>query len=417
MIDNDSDKVCHREGLRVVRHLLRDAVWAMDGPADVEPALDALIDGLRALRLPVESCGIYELDPGGDPPPVLCRYSWTEGKWRQSVAGGDRDAAIELWRSGVAAYHCDLEKGDTPRQRGYLEHHVEPVARSVVEAPFANGVLSVASSRPHAFLVRHVEIVKELAEGLEDLFCRLHDLRELESRERQLVRAQRMEMVGELAASTAHEVNNALTVIQGQWKLLLLNELDPYVRECLEEMLSAGLHAQTVVARLPALARSQQPQKQLVDLNELVPETLRLVRRQFDRDNIELSEDLEPGLPPVEAQPGSIRQVLLNLINNSHEALYNAGSQGHIQVRTRYAKGQVNLEVEDDGPGIPDSVRERVFDAFFTTKDEGTGLGLSVSQTIARSHGGFLFAAPRDGGTRIVLALPEAGAEAVAVVG
>lgn len=416
MKKSECGEVTYRQGLRVVRRLLRDAVWAMEGTEDVAQALDALIEGLRVLRLPVESCGIYEFDPGEDPPPVVCRYSWTDGRWRQSVAGVDRDAAISVWRSGAVARFPNLEEGDSPGKGQGLAHVGEKVARSAVEAPFANGVLSVASSKTDAFAPRHIQIVKELAEALEDLFCRLNDLRELESRELQLERAQRMAMIGDLAASTAHEASNALTVILGQCELLLFDELDASVRESLEEMLGAGEHARSIVARLLALAKSQQPRKQLTDMNELVSDTLGLLRRQCDRDDIQLCEDLESGLPLVEAQPGLIRQVIINLVKNSREAIGSGTSRGCIVVRTRHADRQVRVEVEDDGPGIPESTRGRVFDAFYTTKDDGTGLGLSVSQTIARSHGGSLFAAPRGRGTLIVLALPGVDPSAMAAL-
>jgi two-component system NtrC family sensor kinase len=204
-------------------------------------------------------------------------------------------------------------------------------------------------------------------------------------------------------------------VILGQCELLLLDELDPAVRESLETMLKAGEHTRAIVSRLLDLARGQEAQKQLCDLNQLVTDSLQLIRRQFMRHHVELDENLDPGLPLVEAHAGQIQQVIINLVQNSRDALLASGLRGRIKVRTTFADGRVTLQVEDDGPGIPAAVRDRIFEPFFTTKanGKGTGLGLSVCRNIAHEHGGYLYAETPSRGTLMVLSLPVADASAL----
>ena len=370
------------------------------------------MNGLYALRIPFQGCGLYLLDPDCEPPGVICQYAWADGRWRQSVAGEDRDVVVAVWRTGEEHYATNLHRDDAYGQRMALERRFGQEVRSALHVPFANGIFTAASSASEAFSLRDVELLKDLAESLPGLFRRMEDLRELESRERQLERAQQLELVGQLAAGTAHEINNSLTVILGQCELLLLDQLDPQVRESLETMLKAGEHTRAIVSRLLDLARGQEAKKQPASVNHLVTETLHLISRQLHRDHVDLREELSEDLPLVEAQPGQVQQVIINLVQNSRDAVTATGARGTICVRTRLEAGSVLIEVEDDGPGIPTAVRDRIFEPFFTTKGQGqgTGLGLSVCRNIAASHGGELYTSDRARGTCMVLSLPVADA-------
>jgi signal transduction histidine kinase len=168
------------------------------------------------------------------------------------------------------------------------------------------------------------------------------------------------------------------------------------------------MQARTVSSRLLGLARTQAAEREPVDLNGLVRDVLCLLRRQLGRQEIELVEELEAGLPAVLGHASQLQQVILNLVQNSQEAIRSSRRTGRIWVRTRGQGGQVVLEVEDDGPGVPAPIRDRVFEPFFTTKSgaQGTGLGLSVCQQVARSHGGQLRLAPRAWGACMVVELP-----------
>lgn len=133
-----------------------------------------------------------------------------------------------------------------------------------------------------------------------------------------------------------------------------------------------------------------------------------LARRQLELDQIQVVEELTAGPATVEGQAGQLQQVVLDLLHNSHQAMAEAGKGGRVWVRTRKQDGWVRVEVEDEGPGIPEEIRVRIFDPFFTTREvgRGTGLGLSVCHTIAQEHGGRLWAEPRAGGACLVLELP-----------
>ena len=413
MAERDKYQVFHREGVRVVMRLLREAVWEMKAPGDWEHALYTFTEGLQALRIPCEGCSVLWLDPLGDPPVILSQYVWHDGRWLQSLAGADRVSILEIWDAAAPDYRVDLEEDDPYGQSLLLERRFGYGVRSVLDIPFVNGVLSLTSSRPRAFTELDVELVRDLVEGLANMMYRLRDLTESAVSDSRLQRVQQLEMIGQLAAETAHEVNNSFMIILGQCQLLLLEDLSPEIREVVEIMYGAGENTKGLLTRLLNLARSQEADRRAIDLNQLVAESLQLLRRQYRKDRIDLTEDLSMDLPPVEAHPGQIQQVVVNLVQNSRDALVEASKRGGggIHVSTRAANGHVRLEVEDNGPGIPEAVRGQIFEPFFTTKEngKGTGLGLSVCQSIAQGHGGYLFAERLSKGAMVVMELPAAG--------
>ena len=418
MTDSIRYEPLHREGLKVVIRLLKEAVWTMTGPADWEGALDTLVDGFKSLRIPLDTCGIHLVDSSVVPAAVPCQYVWRDERWRQSVAGADRDVISALWRAGSALYRPDLDSEDAYAQRDCLSKRFGYSVRSSLDVPFTGGLLSLYGSEANSFSERDLEIAKELAEELSPVFHRMDDLKEFEAKEWQLQQAQRLEMVGQLTAGMAHELNNSLTVITGQCELMLLDDLSADIRESIELMAKSAESTRVIMKGLLNFSRGREEGRRLTDLNKLVVESLQLIRRQFKRDNVELREILDSALPPVLAQPDQIQQVLINLAQNSRDALLTGRSGGNIWVRTTSKLGRVTLDVEDDGPGIPEKVRDHIFEPFFTTKEKGkgTGLGLCVCQHIARTHGGYLYADPREYGARIILDLPaadEAGLRAV----
>ena len=230
--------------------------------------------------------------------------------------------------------------------------------------------------------------------------------------EEALRQAQRFELIGQLAAGVAHEINNPLTLVMGYAQLLLKNELDPAVRRGVETIHQGGQRAAAIAARLLTFARRQQLARHPQDLNAVVREVMELVRYSFEAYHVQLSEELAAGLPRVDIHAGQLQQLLLSLLQNSREAILKVNQEGVVRVRTRIQEGQVLLEVEDDGPGIPPEVQERIFDPFFTTKKvgQGPGLGLSECLGIARDHDGHLRVEPGASGACLVLELPAATA-------
>ena len=398
----------HREGLRVVLRILQDSVWLMRSPDDFAGPLKALKEGIQSLRIPYKHIGIYQVDEQAAPPTAHTQFLLQGKGWERALAGHDRDAALACWNEGRPRYMEHLRL-DAPALEATLEIRFGSSIQSLVEIPFANGILTVTGDQAAAFSGRDVEILRDLADGLVPVFRRMQDLRQIETATQQVARAQRLELVGELAAGHAHEANNCLTIIMGQCQLLLMDELDPATRDSLERVLKATESATGIMARQLDLARGREGEKSLIDVNELICESLSLVQRQFMKENVEIVDDLSAPMPRVWGNSGQLQQILINLVQNSHDALLMAGG-GHVTIRTSLQDQQVLIEVADDGPGIPEPLRERIFEPFFTTKGrgEGTGLGLSVCRSIAESHAGRLFARRRAEGSCVVLELPAA---------
>ena len=396
----------HREGLRVVLRILQEAIWSMRNSDEFVGPLTALTDGMQSLRIPYQHIGIYQVDEADASPTAHGQFLLRQGDWERALAGHDRDAALACWREGRLSYLENVPL-DAPGLEATLEIRFGSSIKSLVEVPFANGVLAVASEHVAAFSGRDVEILRDLADALVPLFRRMEDLRKLEAAMQQVARAQRLELVGELAAGHAHEANNCLTIILGQCQLLLLDELDAVTRDSLERVLRATEAATGIMARQLDLARGREGEKTIIDVNELVSESLALVQRQFLKENVEIVDDLSPLLLRVRGNSGQLQQILINLVQNSHDALLVSGG-GQMTIRTALQDQQILIEVVDNGPGIPEPLRERVFEPFFTTKGhgKGTGLGLSVCRSIAEAHAGQLYARRRAEGSCVVLELP-----------
>ncbi len=230
-----------------------------------------------------------------------------------------------------------------------------------------------------------------------------------------LIQAQRDAAWAEVARRLAHEIKNPLTPIQLSAERLrrkLLDKLGPEDARVLDRA------TQTIVAQVEAMkamvnafgeyARRPRGQAGQVDVNQLVRDVAELYRANAAQARVAL--DLAPGLPPVEADPDRLRQVLHNLFNNALEAL-GERSGGVVEVRTRCVSncGSVEVAMSDNGPGIPDDLLDRLFEPYVTSKSRGTGLGLAIVKKIVEEHGGSVWAenAP-EGGARLVIRLPAA---------
>ncbi|HYW09300.1 MAG TPA: PAS domain S-box protein, partial [Longimicrobium sp.] len=244
--------------------------------------------------------------------------------------------------------------------------------------------------------------------------------------QRQLVQAQKMEAIGQLAGGVAHDFNNMLTAIRGNADLLLLDtpESDPRRVE-LEEIRRAADRSAELTRQLLAFSRQQVLQPRVLDLNASVADMERMLRRLIG-ENVELATSLEPALGRVRADPGQVEQVLLNLAVNARDAMLDGGTL-RIQTRNvhvdagdpRLEQGGepgrfVHLAVHDNGTGMDEATVARIWEPFFTTKEQGkgTGLGLSTVYGIVRQSGGMLWAESAPGeGTVMNVLLPWVDAE------
>ena len=215
--------------------------------------------------------------------------------------------------------------------------------------------------------------------------------RELEKAQASLRRAERLSALGRLSAAVAHEINNPLTGILGLLELIREDcpadcTINPHLHQDLEKV-NRQMEAIAQLARqLRDFSKPPRQERRPVVLNQVVQEVLHLVGRELQKRHIEVIRELDPELPPVEASPEQMSEVLLNLVINAQDAMPEGGQ---LRIRTWAQDGRVHLQVSDTGSGIPPEVQEHVFEPFFTTKGEqGTGLGLSICYSIVQDHGG-----------------------------
>jgi signal transduction histidine kinase/CheY-like chemotaxis protein len=223
-------------------------------------------------------------------------------------------------------------------------------------------------------------------------------LRQLEA---DLVYMNRVTMMGELAASLAHEIKQpiAAAALGADACTNWLRRDAPDVTEALRaasDIVEAMTRADGIIDRVSSLYRRGTPERELVDLNEIVREMSVLLADTANRNAVSIRTDLDPKLPTTTADRVQLQQVLMNLMLNGIEAMQDTCGELAIASK-RTEDGQLLISVSDTGIGLSVDEAERIFEAFFTTKPRGTGMGLSISRRIIESHGGRLWASPNTG--------------------
>jgi PAS domain S-box-containing protein len=234
--------------------------------------------------------------------------------------------------------------------------------------------------------------------------------KDLEEAHLQLVESERIASVGRMAAGVAHEINNPLSGILIYAELLKqgLNEKSQHIEDVVE-IIDQTLRCKKIVSQLLEFSRQSVGKVTSLILKECIHKSLNiLITKAFFQD-IEVSEDIEEDMPEMVGDVGQLQQVFTNLFMNAVDAM---DGKGRIDIRARYDRER-NLFVvrfSDTGPGIPEEIRDKVFDIFFTTKPvgKGTGLGLSICKNIIKLHGGNLtFECPPGGGTTFIVEIPR----------
>jgi C4-dicarboxylate-specific signal transduction histidine kinase len=223
----------------------------------------------------------------------------------------------------------------------------------------------------------------------------------LQKAQAELAHVARVMTLGELTASISHEVNQpiAAVVTNGQVCLRLLALETPRpddVRTTVERIVRDARRASDVIQRIRALAKRTEPQMVSLDINDVIREATLLVQREVLSHGVSLRTELASGLPPVLGDRVQLQQVIINLLMNGVEAMASVTDRPRrILIRSqRHEAGEVLVAVLDSGIGIDAETAERVFSAFFTTKPSGMGMGLSISRSIIRAHGGRLWVSP-----------------------
>jgi PAS domain S-box-containing protein len=240
------------------------------------------------------------------------------------------------------------------------------------------------------------------------------DLERATARQRdELAHLSRVAMLGELSGSLAHELNQPLTAIlsNAQAAQRFLAQSPPRLdrlTEILSDIVKSDHRAGAVIQRIRSLLRKESAQRNPLDINYVVEETLRLMRSDLLNRHVAVRADLGEGLPTVSGDRNQLQQVLLNFMMNGCDAMDGLNVEGRLLVRTRTtADGNVEFSVADHGTGIPSADLERIFEPFVTTKSHGMGLGLTICRSIVDAHGGRLWATNNsDGGATLHCELP-----------
>jgi signal transduction histidine kinase len=217
-----------------------------------------------------------------------------------------------------------------------------------------------------------------------------------------LAHLSRVTTMGELTASLAHEIRQpiAAAVTNAKTCLRWLGRDEPDVAEASEaasRLVKDVTRAADIISRISLLFKKGGLQRELVDVNELIREMIVLLRGEANRYSISIRTELAEGLPKVMADRVQLQQVFMNLMLNGIEAMKETSGGSVLTIKSEANDGQLLISVSDTGVGLPPEQTDQIFRAFFTTKDNGTGMGLPISRSIIESHGGRLWATGASG--------------------
>jgi PAS domain S-box-containing protein len=223
-------------------------------------------------------------------------------------------------------------------------------------------------------------------------------------------RVETISSLGTIAAGIAHDLNNPLQIILSRAELLLTDEtLPPELREDLAVMQRRAQRASRIVDEFVQLSRHSKQPSEPIDINRVVADTLLLMGEQLRKAGISISTTIDNDLPPVTGDPTSFERVLVNLLTNARDVMPEGGVVTIEGSRMGDTPQWLRLSVADTGPGIPQELVNRIFDFLYTTKTNGTGLGLWLSRRIILEHGGKIEVESTPGkGTIFTIALPGA---------
>lgn len=240
---------------------------------------------------------------------------------------------------------------------------------------------------------------------------------ELKQVQTELIQTTKLSAIEQLATGLAHEIHNPLTIISGKAQVLLLKKdkksYDEKVEEVLKTIVKQTKRAADITRKLLMFTQGRGMLHEPIPFETIVNDTVALVSYQTALDDIRVVKQVERNLPPFYGNPSAFREIFLNLFLNAVQAVERSGTV-HIAVRHRQTEQSIEIRVADSGPGIPEEHMSQIFNPFFTTRPEGTGLGLFVTQQIVhRYQGSIRVESKADEGTAVVIQLPLSAGQPV----
>lgn len=238
----------------------------------------------------------------------------------------------------------------------------------------------------------------------------IRDLTETKALQEQVLKSERLAALGQLVAEVSHEIKNPLVMIGGYARQLLRSAPDPKGQAKLQIIVDEVRRLEALVGELRDLYQPKALHLETIDMGVLLKDVRELIQVEARKRQIELVLDIPPGPVLVEGDQDKLKQVILNLSRNGMEAMDQGGK---LTVRAQCLEDRVEVTVSDEGPGIPDPELDKIFVPFYTTKKQGTGLGLSVSKRIIEEHRGcsFSLASGRDKGAVAKITMPTSACE------
>jgi PAS domain S-box-containing protein len=325
-------------------------------------------------------------------------------------------------RQDLLSGNIDWADMTPPEYRATDARHVEELRRTGTCQPFEKEYIR-KDGRRVPVMVGSAILEGSQEKGLAfvlDLTERKRAEEQLQALQAQLAHATRATTLGELSASVAHEVGQPLTAIvtNGEACLRWLGHRTPQpeeVRACVEHMIAEGRRAGEIVQGIRSLTKRAKPQKTRLELNDVVNDVVSLVQREVLNHRVSLRLKLAPELPPLLGDRVQLQQVIINFVMNGIQAMADIGdAPRELLIESRHDNGgHVVVAVRDSGTGIDLENANRLFDAFFTTKPDGMGMGLSICRSIIEAHGGRVWASNNAGrGAVFQFSLPAIGESA-----
>ena len=442
---------------------VRGEIASMRTTKDLERIIPLVWNELTILGIPFIRCGVFIAD--GKQQCIHTHLSTPDGRALATFdlpfdAEGIGQIVLPAWRNNqIATGHWTaeqfaantkslLDQGAITSNERYVTEHPDS-SLDLHFFPFLQGMLYVGNLEP--LKESEKELVLALAEAFSTAYARYEDFNKLEaakqqvdhalaglkSAQTQLIQNEKMASLGELTAGIAHEIQNPLNFVNNfsEVSVELLTELKEEeakgntadviaiandLTQNLEKIRHHGKRAEAIVKGMLEHSRSATGQKEPTDINQLADEYIRLsyhgLRAKDKSFNADLVTHFDSMLPKVNAIPQDIGRVLLNLFNNAFYAVNQkaktagADYKPEVSVATSTENGQVIIKVKDNGIGIPDNIKEKIMQPFFTTKPtgEGTGLGLSLTyDMVVKGHGGSIQIESKEGvGSEFIIKLP-----------